>query len=131
MPSWPRRVRSPAISCARRSRRCPHTSSSNRSLGLTATGGSGVLDSAHLLVDPLGTLAGWWHELLTTHSADVPDVLAHLRDLVAHDSKAAVNGNIVPPIGGTGTGHRSVVGADRRSSHPRRLDGRRSPDTGA
>ncbi len=72
-------------------------------LGLTATGGSGVLDSAHLLVDPLGTLAGWWHELLTTHAADVPDVLAHLRDLIAHDSKAAVNGNIVPPIGGTGT----------------------------
>ena len=71
-------------------------------LGLTATGGSGVLDSAHLLVDPLGTLAGWWHELLTTHAADVPDVLAHLRDLIAHDSKAAVNGNIVPPIGGTG-----------------------------
>ncbi|MEP7114641.1 MAG: hypothetical protein ABI862_15350, partial [Ilumatobacteraceae bacterium] len=71
-------------------------------LGLTATGASGTLDSAQLLVDPLGTLAGWWHGLLTTHKAEMPDVLAHLRDLIAHDSKAAVNGNVPPIIGGTG-----------------------------
>ena len=72
-------------------------------LGLAATGASGMLDSARLLVDPLGTLGGWWHELLTTHAADVPDVLAHLRDLVAHDSKLATNGQPAAPISGDGT----------------------------
>jgi len=52
-------------------------------LGLTGTGGMPQLDAAHLLTDPLGTLAAWWHDLLTTHQADVPAVLAHLRNLVA------------------------------------------------
>ncbi|MEP7021629.1 MAG: hypothetical protein ABI808_13330, partial [Pseudonocardiales bacterium] len=55
-------------------------------LGLTATAGMPALDdaaAAHLLSDPLGTLADWWRELLTNHAADVPAVLAHLRNLIS------------------------------------------------
>ena len=99
-------------------------------LGLTATGGSGVLDSAHLLVDPLGTLGGWWHELLTTargrraRCAGPPARPDRPRQQGSgqRQHRAAHRRNR--------NRHGSVVGADRRSGHPRRLDGRRSPDTG-
>lgn len=58
-------------------------------LGLVPTGGMAALDAAHLLTDPLGTLADWWHDLLTNHAADLPAVLAHVRDLVAGPSQVA------------------------------------------
>ncbi|MCW2645081.1 MAG: putative transcriptional activator SRCAP-like protein, partial [Pseudonocardiales bacterium] len=64
-------------------------------LGLTGTGAMPALQAEHLLTDPLGTLATWWHDLLTTHQADVPAVLAHLCNLVAP---------AMPPPSVTGTG---------------------------
>ena len=72
-------------------------------LGLAATGTSGTIDGSRLLVDPLGELRTWWDHLLTGPDApaNVPLVLAHLRDLIAHDSKAAIGGP-GSPIGGTG-----------------------------
>jgi large repetitive protein len=66
-------------------------------LGLTATGGASALDGAKLLADPLGTLADWWHDLLTNHAADVPAVLAHVRNLVAGPLQ------LPQPVGGIGT----------------------------
>ena len=72
-------------------------------LGLVATGSSSTVDDGRLLVDPLGALATWWRELLTDHMSDVPAVLAHVRDLIAHDSKAAFPGHVVAPIAGAGT----------------------------
>ena len=66
-------------------------------LGLTATGGASALDGAQLLADPLGALAGWWHDLVTNHAADVPAVLAHVRNLVAGPLQ------LPQPVGGTGT----------------------------
>ena len=66
-------------------------------LGLTATGGAPAIDGTHLLSDPLGALADWWHDLLTTHAADVPDVLAHLRNLIAGPIA------LPQPVQGTGT----------------------------
>jgi hypothetical protein len=68
-------------------------------LGLTGTGGAAALDGAKLLADPLGTLAGWWHDLLTNHAADVPAVLAHVRNLVA----GPLQMQAPQPVGGTGT----------------------------
>ena len=62
-------------------------------LGLVPTGGTAALDASHLLTDPLGTLADWWRALVTTHAADLPAVLAHLRDLVAGPSQ------VTDPIG--------------------------------
>ncbi len=58
-------------------------------LGLVPTGGITALDASHLLTDPLGTLADWWHDLVTNHAADLPAVLAHVRDLVAGPSQVA------------------------------------------
>src|SRR6476646_10110476 len=49
-----------------------------------------ALDAIHLLADPLGTLAAWWHDLVTTHSADVPAVLEHLRNLVSNTAQVAL-----------------------------------------
>jgi hypothetical protein len=66
-------------------------------LGLTATGGAPAIDGTHLLSDPLGALADWWHDLLTNHPADVPDVLAHLRNLIAGPVQ------LPQPVQGTGT----------------------------
>jgi hypothetical protein len=66
-------------------------------LGLTATGGASAIDGAQLLADPLGTLADWWHDLLTNHAADVPAVLAHVRNLVAGPLQ------LPQPVRGTGT----------------------------
>jgi large repetitive protein len=56
-------------------------------LGIVGTGGMPPLDAAHLFTDPLGTLAGWWHDLLANHPADVPAVLQLLRNLVAAPSQ--------------------------------------------
>ena len=66
-------------------------------LGLTATGSATAIDGTRLLSDPLGALADWWHDLLTTHAADVPDVLAHLRELIAGPVQ------LPQPVQGTGT----------------------------
>ena len=66
-------------------------------LGLDPPAGVPALDAALLLTNPLGTLQAWWHDLLTNHSADVPTVLAHLRNLVAG------TGQVVLPVLGTGT----------------------------
>ncbi len=51
-------------------------------LGLTPPAGVTAIDATHLITDPLGTLAGWWHDLVTTQAAHVPDVLTHLRNLI-------------------------------------------------
>ncbi|HTY73503.1 MAG TPA: DUF6603 domain-containing protein [Actinomycetes bacterium] len=66
-------------------------------LGLDPPAGVSALDGAHLLADPLGTVAGWWHDLLTQHPTAVPDVLAHLRDLVAGPTQ------VLQAVTGTGT----------------------------
>jgi hypothetical protein len=66
-------------------------------LGLTGTGGTPAIDGTRLLSDPLGALADWWHDLLTTHAADVPEVLAHLRNLIAGPVA------LQQPVRGTGT----------------------------
>ena len=66
-------------------------------LGLTPPAGVPALDGAALLGDPLGTLTGWWQSLATTHRAAVPEVIAHLRDLLANDTQ------VLLPIRGTGT----------------------------
>ncbi|MEO5901513.1 MAG: hypothetical protein ABIR68_15495, partial [Ilumatobacteraceae bacterium] len=74
-------------------------------LGLMPIGATTPLDAAQLFVDPLGALGGWWQQLVSAHPADVAEVLGHLRDLIAHDSKVALpaNGGIAAPISGTGT----------------------------
>ena len=51
-------------------------------LGLTPPAGVTAIDATHLITDPLGTLSGWWHDLVTTQAAHVPDVLTHLRNLI-------------------------------------------------
>jgi hypothetical protein len=51
-------------------------------LGLTPPAGVTAIDATHLITDPLGTLAGWWHDLLTAQAAHVPEVLTHLRNLI-------------------------------------------------
>jgi hypothetical protein len=66
-------------------------------LGLTGTGAAPAIDGTRLLSDPLGALADWWHDLLTTHAADVPDVLGHLRNLIAGPVQ------LPQPVRGTGT----------------------------
>ena len=66
-------------------------------LGLTATGGAAAIDGTRLLSDPLGALADWWHDLLTNHAADVPGVLAHVRNLIAGPIA------LPQPVRGTGT----------------------------
>src|SRR5439155_13380803 len=66
-------------------------------LGLDPPAGVTALDPAQLLTNPLGALQAWWQDLLTTHSADVPAVLTHLRNLVAGA------GQVVLPVLGTGT----------------------------
>ena len=68
-------------------------------LGLTPPGGVPALDAASLLTNPLGALGSWWQELSTTHAAQMPGVLTHLRDLVATDSnlEIAVTGLGTPP----------------------------------
>lgn len=72
-------------------------------LGLVETGGSGKIDAGQLLVDPLGALSGWWHSLVTTHSADVPAVLGHLRDLIAVDAFVDIGGHAALAVSGDGT----------------------------
>lgn len=75
-------------------------------LGLMPAGGLDALDAARLFVDPLGELRRWWHALVTTHASEVPAVLGHLRDLVAHDEKVAlpsVPASVAAPVTGRGT----------------------------
>ncbi len=51
-------------------------------LGLTPPAGATAIDATRLITDPLGTLSAWWHDLVTTQAAHVPDVLTHLRNLI-------------------------------------------------
>ena len=71
-------------------------------LGLEAVGAQTALDASQLFVDPLATLRSWWRDLLVNHAGEVTSVLAHLRDLIAHDSKVALNGGPAAPVSGTG-----------------------------
>jgi large repetitive protein len=66
-------------------------------LGLIPTGGMPALDGSHLLANPLGALADWWHDLLTNHAADVPAVLARMRDLIAAELQSAVPITVADP----------------------------------
>ncbi|MEO6712130.1 MAG: DUF6603 domain-containing protein, partial [Mycobacteriales bacterium] len=58
-------------------------------LGLDPPAGVTEINGGALLGDPLGTLAGWWQALTTTHASAVPQVLGHLRDLIAGDAQLA------------------------------------------
>ena len=80
-------------------------------LGLDPPGGVPALDAASLLTNPLAALGGWWQDLSTTHAAQMPGVLTHLRDLIATDA------NLGLAVTGLGTPTRpwSVPIADRVS----------------
>jgi len=68
-------------------------------LGLDPPAGVTAIDGAKLITDPLGTLAVWWHELVTAHPDQVPGVLAHVRNLVAGPLQLAAGDT----VSGTGT----------------------------
>ncbi|HEX3609322.1 MAG TPA: DUF6603 domain-containing protein [Solirubrobacterales bacterium] len=60
-----------------------------RLLGLAPPTGFSTLDTvelAHLIQDPLGTVAGYWQTLVANHREAVPALLGDLRDLVADTS---------------------------------------------
>ncbi len=66
-------------------------------LGLVPTGGMPGLDGSHLLTNPLGALGDWWHDLFTNHAADVPAVLARLRDLMAGPLQSGLSIGVTDP----------------------------------
>lgn len=68
-----------------------------RLIGLDPPAGVPGVSISGLLADPLGAVRDYWHSLLTAHAAEVPGVLATLRDLIAEAGVAAT------PVGGTGS----------------------------
>ena len=69
-------------------------------LGLVPTGSMPALDATTLLSDPLGTLADWWHDLLTNHASELPTVLTRLRDLVAGPTQVGQAIAVADPLVG-------------------------------
>jgi hypothetical protein len=69
-------------------------------LGLVPTGSMPALDATTLLSNPLGTLADWWHDLLTNHVSELPAVLTRLRDLVAGPSQVGQAIAVADPLVG-------------------------------
>jgi hypothetical protein len=68
-------------------------------LGLDPPAGVTAIDGTKLLTDPLGTLAAWWHDLVTAHPDQVPAVLTHLRNLITGPLQLAAADTVT----GTGT----------------------------
>ena len=109
-PSWRPPASSPVISSAAALDDLGDAGADLKALiGLVPTGGMAALDPAHLLTNPLGTLADWWHDLLTNHAADLPAVLVHLRDLVAGPGQVVRRLRSPTPASGPGRSRSSTT----------------------